>query len=58
MSDHDPLDVAIEALKNIKDWDETCEDTWDDPGACAREALSVIKDIINCRARQRGGKEK
>ncbi len=36
------LKLAINALKQIRDWDDECEDLWDDPGACANETLNRL----------------
>lgn len=36
------LDIAIDALANIMNWDDDLEDEWGDPGYRAKEALKEI----------------
>lgn len=41
----DALGVAMDHLKCIRDFDE--DSPWDDPGACAKEALRKIDGVLN-----------
>lgn len=39
------LGIAIDHLKCIRDFDE--DSPWDDPGACAKEALRKIEGVLH-----------
>lgn len=46
-----PIDIALAALYSIKTWDEGCEDIWDDPGACASDAIdNILEKMKKARA--------
>lgn len=41
-SQHPKMQIAINALQDIKNWDDDLEDEWDDPGVRASDALDKI----------------
>jgi hypothetical protein len=40
--DNSKMQLAIKALKDIKNWDDDLEDEWGDPGERAKDALDKI----------------